>query len=267
MFISDRLVYVELHKTGCTHIRELLTSLLHGVLIGKHNPPPPALLAKGRRFLGSVRNPWDWYVSLWAYGCEKKGLVYERLTQASNRDAARPQTAGVDEGKPATATSTTRRAKEWMRCYSDVHSTSAFQDWLHMIHDKDYWNDLGENYGNNPVASISGFLTYRYLYLFCRHQNFGILTLDGLKKYDADNCFIDSFVRMERLEDDFIQAMQAFGIRLSDTQVNLIRSSGKTNMSSKRIDTASYYDEESLRLVQQREQLIIQKFSYVPPEQ
>ena len=79
MFVSDQIVFIELQKTGSTHVRHLLTGLLGGSLKGKHNAPTPEILARGTPILGSVRNPWSWYVSLWTYGCQKKGVLYQRL--------------------------------------------------------------------------------------------------------------------------------------------------------------------------------------------
>src|SRR4030095_1676667 len=86
MFINDKLVYLALHKTGCSHVLKLLSSIpdLDGRIIGKHN----TIYEVSKRRLGNlsekikagnVRNPWDWYVSLWAFGCMKKGGLYDQI--------------------------------------------------------------------------------------------------------------------------------------------------------------------------------------------
>ena len=48
MFVSDSIVFMELHKTGCTHIRNLLKELVGGEFQGKHNQATPDLLTSGR---------------------------------------------------------------------------------------------------------------------------------------------------------------------------------------------------------------------------
>lgn len=83
MFVSERFVYLELHKTGCTHIRDILNELLDGGLIGKHNQATPELFRQRKIFFGSVRNPWEWYTSLWAYGCDNRGALFNNVTRAS----------------------------------------------------------------------------------------------------------------------------------------------------------------------------------------
>jgi hypothetical protein len=82
MFVSDRLVYLELHKTGCSHIRSLLNEILPGELRPIHLQAPHDLFTAGRMFLGSVRSPWSWYTSLWGFGCDSKGGVFGSVTRS-----------------------------------------------------------------------------------------------------------------------------------------------------------------------------------------
>jgi hypothetical protein len=63
MLICNKLIFIELQKTGSTHIKQLLRDLVGGVNDGKHNTPDARLLDCGKPFIGSVRNPWLWYLS------------------------------------------------------------------------------------------------------------------------------------------------------------------------------------------------------------
>ena len=260
MFVSNKLIFIELHKTACTHIGKLLASILDGVQDGKHNSPSPVILSSGKSFVGSVRNPWDWYVSLWAYGCDKKGRVYNFTTRPLSNNEMSNLAASS-----ALLKMNVRKPEQWRRCYSDIHSASAFHDWLHMMNDKNYWNDFGEGYGASPVARFAGLLTYRYINLFCKHVPARIASIDDLDAYEKENCFIDYFIRMENLEEDFISVIKSCGVYLSETQRLSIYSEKKTNTSSRRSETAYYYDDETIKLVQEREKLIIKKFSYTAP--
>jgi hypothetical protein len=73
MFISNKVVFLELHKTGSSLLRKLFKSegVLAGEIIGKNNQISNNLLTQDSIIVGSIRNPWDWYVSLWAYGCDE----------------------------------------------------------------------------------------------------------------------------------------------------------------------------------------------------
>lgn len=265
MFLSRNLVFVELHKTGCTHIGKLLAQFVGGYQIGKHNPAPIELLGSGRKFIGSIRNPWDWYVSLWAFGCGKQGSVYEHTMAPLTLAAAGPDTPTRSAPVAPPPKAAIKRARAWQQCYSDARSVTAFRDWLHMMHDPAYWNDFGEGYGSSSLNHFAGLLTYRYMYLFCRFTQMAFPSLDSLREYERRCRYIDFFIRTEYLETDFVEALRLAGAPVTDAQCRAIGAMGKTNASSGRLETALYYDEESARIVFERERLIVDKFSYSIP--
>src|SRR5215471_4451854 len=104
MLISEKLIFIELQKTGSTHIKGLLRKLVGGENDGKHNVPSEELITSGKKFVASVRDPWAWYLSLWSYGCLQKGELYERLTNEKKwrklldkeADAAAPEPAAAE---------------------------------------------------------------------------------------------------------------------------------------------------------------------------
>jgi hypothetical protein len=69
MIVSDRFVFLHLHKSGGSFVnRFLLESLPSARQIGYHLPreciPEPA---RALPILGTVRNPWDYYVSWYSF--------------------------------------------------------------------------------------------------------------------------------------------------------------------------------------------------------
>ena len=80
MFISDKLVYIQLQKTGCTHIAKLLADLFKGKQIRKHGCATPDQIKEHDYFVSSIRNPWDWYLSLWTFGAQGRGSLRRNLT-------------------------------------------------------------------------------------------------------------------------------------------------------------------------------------------
>lgn len=271
MFVSDQIVFVELHKTGCTHIRNLLAELVGGEFAGKHNQVDPGLLADGRVVLGSVRDPWDWYVSLWAYGCDRRGLVYGNVTRGGIRFKghgwkANPYRAALELLRSRSNTN----ARKWSRTYQDVNDPGAFREWLQMMHDPHYWSDFGEGYGRSPFSSVAGLYTYRYSRLFsCTGEQTGrldaISTFDELARHDRDNCFVDHFIRNEKLEADLFAALEASGFRIPDEARARIMQRSRTNTSSRKRDPDYYYDPAAERLVGKRERLLVEKFGYMGP--
>lgn len=273
MFVSDQLVYLELHKTGCTHIRNLLDGLLRGSFTGKHDQITRELLDSDRAKLGSVRDPWSWYLSLWAYGCDGQGGVYHRVTNTGKViikglgwkktpwDALRRLAADMQPPK---------NARQWKRMYRDINDAGAFREWLHMMHDARYTADFGYGYHGTPISEVAGLLSFRYLNLFCRvageTDRFDQPLSPSELVTNADSsCFIDSFIRNENLEADLIAALEAADIRLTDDDRTKILSAGKTNTSSRRQKMLDFYDADTDELIRQRERLIVERFGYTAP--
>lgn len=245
MFISDKFVFLELHKTGCTHIRKTLNYLLDGELIGSHNQASRDLFTEERIFLGSIRDPWEWYISLWAYGCDNKGGVFHNLLHSKNR-------------------------QRWRETYINTSNAEAFRTWLHMMHDPENFADIGEGYSECSVSRISGLMTYRYLYLFCtkvgEQQNLNQQpTFENIKNYDNENCFIDRFIRTENLEANLFRCIEEFGVNIPNNMKSEVLSIPKSNTSSRKFGPEYYYDIRSENLVAERERLIIDKFGYIAP--
>src|SRR6185503_14274720 len=71
MFVSDRLIYLQMQKTASTHVARVLAEVVGGEQHQQHIRL--RVEPEGRLVAISIRSPWDWYVSLWAYGCREGG--------------------------------------------------------------------------------------------------------------------------------------------------------------------------------------------------
>jgi len=270
MFVSDRIVFLELHKTGCTHIRHLLKELVGGELVGKHNKVDPRLFAKDRLFLGSVRDPWDWYVSLWAYGCDHKGSIFASVVKGGIKlKGLGWRSSPLSALRELLGSRPRSNAEKWQRTYQDVNDAAAFRDWLHMMHDREFWSDFGEGYGQSRISNIAGLFTYRYINLFCRGEELldpdATMTFDQLVEREKSGCFINHFIRNENLETDLFAALERSGVEVAPEKKSEILSRSRTNTSSRKHGPDYYYDADSENVVAARERLITGKFGYVPP--
>lgn len=265
MFLADKLIFLELQKTGSTHIRQLLSKYVGGRVDGKHNAPSPEMLNSGKAFLGSVRNPWSWYVSLWTYGCEKKGLLYQRLTQPQRWELAQEKRADKADAPLPPEGASAERANYW---YADPVNPDAFREWMRVVFSPGCRGLLEAGYGGSPLGKAGGLMTFRYFRLFVKDTQKlppKFKTLDMLNQLDAERCFIDHFIKTESLEADLIKALAACGIALTDAQVAEMMSARKTNTSTRPLGTKDYYDAETAALVGANEKFIIDKFSYSSP--
>lgn len=271
MFVSDKIVFMELQKTGCTHIRNLLKEIVGGEFVERHIQADPRLFTGDRSFLGSVRDPWDWHVSLWAYGCDSRGDFYDNVATSGIRIRKRgwkrhPWSTLIEylQCRP------NRHAEQWKRTFRDVDDAGAFREWLYMLHDETYWPDVGEGYWRSGMSRFAGLLTYRYMKIFaCRKGELDALwavsTPAQLARYEREHCFIDHFIRNEKLEPDLLAALELMDVEVPRRIADSMMSRRKTNTSSRKRGPGYYYDAATERLVGDRERFIVGKFGYVTP--
>lgn len=271
MFTSDEITYIELQKTGSTHIITLLSQLFEGERIGSHNAATPKQFASSKYFVSSIRNPWKWYVSLWTYGAQGVGQMYTRLTQRGIREPARVfyWSHSISKAARSALNEITKDVDFWRAAYNRNDEVSSFRSWMRLIHDPRHAASLGEGYADTQLQNQIGYMTYRYLNLCCRNvDQLGkrrlVSDYDSLVRFDEDNCYIDYFIRQEALEDTFCEAVER--VRpLTDDEKQLIYGAKKRNKSTRALPVTAYYDDELVDLVSRRDKLIIEKFGYEPP--
>ena len=277
MFVSEKIVFLELHKTGGSHIGHLLSSLLEGEQVGKHNTLKD--LYRNRTILGSIRNPWDWYVSLWAYGCGGGGSVMRQSGRRFDLDYCYrqlPKEMGRNWLKPAHyyrlfTSEWTKNAEDWKWCYEDVQDPARFRFWLELLLSGERALDIGEGYGFSPISDKFGLLTYRYFKLFTDsrselYTNPALATKRGLELLQTNKSLVHFVIKTERLEADLLDALSKSGILISNDQRDTILKGSKAKLNkSRRNSTAFYYDQKALALVGEKEKFIIQQYNYLQP--
>lgn len=270
MFVSEELAYIQLQKTACSHIAALLQQLFDGEKIGKHNPAPPELIDSDRLFISSMRNPWDWYLSLWTYGVLNRGGLRERLTRRAPHRLRKLNNRGTKRLLPALYHELHKQPQRWLEVYDSAESVGSFRRWMRMLHDPVNRYDLGELYGDSMVGQQWGLMSYRYLSLCCRepqqlHSDASLQHYEGLVEYDKRNCYIDTFIHQENLEESFCQAVEK--VRpLSEEERAMVYSGKKTNTSKRALTLSEYYDDETVELVRRRDSLLVEKFGYSPTQ-
>lgn len=269
MFISEKLIFLHLQKAAGSHITHLLSQVLEGETTKRpHAAANDELFGKGLPFIGTIRNPWQWYLSLWTYGCDNRGGFYKKVTNACgynkivyNLNPYFTLLSFVNEY--------TRKPQLWRRCYTDPDDANAFRDWLRMVCSNRFRFEIDSRYGYSGVSRIAGLMTYRYLTLYCKNPNQlscnRRFSSDQLRAFAYKNFFITHLIRNENLEDDFIKTLIACDVDLSDEQKNGILNAPKTNTSTRNHGPDHYYNEETAKLVKQREWLLVEKYGYKSP--
>ena len=270
MFESENLIYIRLQKTGCSHIADILEQIFEGERHGTHRAANERQLNSGKYFISSIRNPWDWYISLWAYGVQDGGSLKNTVTRrkisaylryALKHPRRETFQRFIDE--------IGRDVDVWNQVYTQSDDVDAFRRWLKLMLDPANAQFLNKHYAASRLGRVCGFMSFRYLYLCCRDvSQLGkdrLLTdFPALTRFDRDNCYINYFIHQESLEEGLAAALEGLG-PLSEGDRELIFKGERTNSSKRGRQMADYYDDETIALVAERDRLLIDKFGYSPP--
>lgn len=246
MLIGDNFIYFELQKTASSQIRKVFskTNSLNYSIFGIHNSyyeVPATVLGdfNNKIKVGSIRNPWAWYVSLWAWGCKKQG-IYKNLAQTPrNLDGLRYFLT-----HPILYY---RQRKEWKRLYSDPSNKYNFRRWLHkLLVDKNY--AVGDGYTFNPINNVCGYLTYHYLKLHTddfKSKSNQLKSLHTIKKFDLDANFLNAIIKTEHFDVDISRVLLTLGSSKKEIQEVLSQVKAKGNP-SKHEEYKYYYDKKTI---------------------
>ena len=258
--VSEKLVYLELQKSAST----LIGSILMQLFGAKKRPPTHGLLPEDCRskfVVGSVRNPWSYYVSLWSFGCEGNGGMLRRSTQREFRAAARqlPALGPLlhELSKPAPS---------WRAVYAEPHSPEQFRQWLEQVHDPDRASEFeAAPYAASRFRHIAGYATYRYCRLYADHFDaVTAATTSGQLVRTLEAGFLpDAMIRTERVGEDLLGAVRKAGYEVDDVLEEEVRQrTAKPVNSSDHLPYTAYYDDASVELVAERDALIISRHGY-----
>ena len=234
-----------------------------------HSRLSESVINSGRLIAGSVRNPWDWYVSLWGYGCDSKGVVHDKLT-GPRRVGGHGLIRCPSEGICNLLRDLKRKRKFWMEVYSDSDSPELFRKWLNALLDSSRRFDMRVKYTRSSLSGFAGFYTYRYCYLFHNTDahlfDGSIGNMQALREADMKHNTVDFMIRMENITEGIMEMLKVSGTSVDSALKRSIISLDKTNPSSRKKDFSLYYDKPTSELVGRREALIIEKYGYSPPE-
>jgi hypothetical protein len=255
-----------MQKTGSTHVTKVLKQYVKGKTRERHEQLDDYADFRDRLIVSSVRNPWDWYVSLWSFGCAGSGGFQKYLVHnpwSEVRHAWRNRRVGPIASAVLRIGSRAGRRPDWNALYSDPKNEANFRAWLKLVLGAEGRHIAKEGYSASQVRNVIGFMTYRFLALATAYDKWNAEGRNS-RTYAELSAFADAhtitgrILRMEDLNGELLDLLRSLGREVSMEELEAI---GKTNASSHRkYDT--YYDDETYRLVAERDRFIIERFGY-----
>ena len=253
MIEYDSFIYLDVYRTGSTHVIALLGKIADEKRVRKlrHSSLTrgrPLGLDGGKLVFTTVRNPWDWYVSLWAHGAGGKSTIRKFLSLHLDAD-------------------------ELAHLYDRNDPATSFRRWLQLMHNPQFLERVMKEYlPQSGLAPIIGLYSYRFLRVTTRFPRLLLRNVfvrnpqsaeAHLRRFGA----YDIVLHTETLSTDLITFVERNRgrCRFKPDAAEIIRKADETPANASRRSLGSYrdyYDEEGAALVANRDRLFSDVFGY-----
>ena len=233
MIVTDRFVFIHLHKTGGQSINDAIASCIPGSrMVGYHFPSAdiPAE-ASDLPVVGIVRNPWDWYVSWYAFnnGPRMRSPLFKIVSNNGTAGFKATITNLVNLGS-------TNDASEKQR-----------NELISMLPDSLDGN-RGVGLTKSSIGELAASNQGYYSWLFERM----------LGKESGSRSQVGRF---ENLQEDFIDILERLGVDEAAAIRDALQSRERKN-TSRHSHYSHYYDDELRALIGQQDAALIDRFGY-----
>ncbi len=232
MICTSEFTFIHLHKTGGQSISNaLLQTIPDAREIGYHLPlkylPSDATSLP---VIGVLRNPWDWYVSWYAFN----NLHGVKNTLCSI----------VSRGKQVGFNDTIKNLVEYTE---QTHYNEIMKVAHRSLLPDDFENDGGSGFKKSCLDEFYS-------------------ASDGYYSMLANRMFGEDFkgvhlIQFENLESEFISTLKQLGIKQVTAIENILINEPKKNKSA-RGHYSQYYNEDLIELISSKERRIIEEFGY-----
>jgi hypothetical protein len=240
MIEYDGFIYLDVYRTGSTLVLKRIAEATGRKPLRFHRHAsvsrgrPLAVLSRKPAFV-AVRNPWDWYVSLWAFGAGGNSAIRRYLA------------AILTEAEIASL-------YDWRR------PAPSFRHWMRIIHDPSKLDRfMAEHMPQSGLSPLMGLYSYRFLRvatyyprLLLRKPFVGSAAghLQRFKSYGE-------VLRTETLDDDLDSLFLKLSLPVKPRPTRTMNASERTLASYR-----DYYDDETRDLVARRDRLFSEIFGY-----
>lgn len=240
MIEYDRLIYLDVYRTGSTHVLRRLAESMDKKPLRFHRHASvtkarPLVFLSRKRTFATVRNPWDWYVSLWAFGAGGNSAIRRYLAAALTESEVNALYDANDPGP-------------------------SFRHWLKLLHDPGMLTRImQEHLPQSGLAPLMGLYSYRFLRVTTYHPRlllrrpFVTSASAHLRRFRA----YSEAIRTETLDDDLDRLFASLGLPMNPRPAKPVNASARTLPGYR-----DYYDDETRGLVAARDEMFATEFGY-----
>jgi len=263
MIKNKDFIYLDLEKTACSHIRKLILKYFedaqdtnkHKVLCSKDD-------IKNKTIIGSVRHPYDWYVSHYLYGFHKGGAIRHSFKRKFknhiiNMSLLDLYKIGFPPLKKFYKNESKDEFKKWLFSIMSNKSKYFFNKYNYQKKES-YFHSNSFRYHQIPNQKI-GLFTHHFLNMyFINYSTLHPNDFCKVNEYSVSGLLPEHFIKVENLESDFYKVFSMFNTSLN---IEDLKKQKKTNALSN-YKISDYLDEECKTLIRQKDNYIFELFDY-----
>ena len=264
MILGKKFFITEMPKTGTTFLRNYFAQYKDVELTIHHetiNQNKKYNLLNFKCRIGVIRNPYEWYLSIWKSTCkEKKGSpIYSDLVSIRvklRRLKFNKRLIGYMLGQ------ITKDRKKLSSLFENVHSKKNFNKFLDIMLNFKNRHLIGSEYSFVPFKNL-GYMTYIFFSQNVLRKNYNIVynssyKLKDILKYNNLNLYTNIFFKTENLNHDLKKFLTRNKIEIKSLKILDKNSTFKILKKNYK----NFFTTRSISLINKKEDYIFKKFNY-----
>ena len=264
MIIGKNFFITEMPKTGTTFLRSYFKQYKEVELTNHHetlNQNKRYNLLKFRNKIGIIRNPYDWYLSMWKWSCKNKrgSPIYSDLTSVRLKLKRLRISKRLIEYIKVQIVKDRNSLK---KLFLDVNSKKNFNKFLDIMLSFKNRYLIGSEYSFVPHRNL-GYMTYIF---FCQNllrSDYNIMylskySLSKILDHNNKKLYTNIFFKTENLNKSLKYFLKKNKIKVKKFN-NLEDNSTSKNFRS---NYKYFFSKKNILLIEKKEDFIFQKFKY-----
>ena len=264
MIIGKNFFISEMPKTGTTFLRNYFSQYKNVELTIHHetlNQNKRYNLLNFKNRIGVIRNPYEWYLSLWKWSCkDKKGsVIYRDLVSIRiklKRLILNKRLIGY------IISQITKDRKKLKTLFNDVNSRKNFNEFLNIMLNSKKRYLIGSEYSFVPFKDL-GYMTYIFFSQNVLRKNYNIMydSKYKLRKVLTDNnsnLYTNIFFKTEKLNYNLKKFLQKNNIK--NKNFKIFNDNSTSKVLNKNL--IKFFSTKNITLIEKKEDYIFKKFKY-----
>ena len=265
MIIGKNFYITEMPKTGTTFLRNYFKQYKKDIRLSAHHDtidenPDLNFLTKEFR-IGTIRNPYSWYLSFWKWSCQqkKRSPLYSDITSRRLKIKRLKLSSNLIS---YILFQLTKNKKNLKKLFEDINSKKNFNLFVEILLNFKYKNVVSSDFSFVPHKDL-GYMTYYFLIQNISIKDYKIL-YNSNKKFSSILKFLDKklnlnyFFKTENLISDLKIFLKKNKFLLKNIK-KIEKNSTKNKFDN---NYFTFFTKKNLKLIEKKDAYLFKKFKY-----